>query len=74
MNQDDVARCAALRESMRPLDDEMARIDDIRASGGLTDELRERYREIDAQYDVLFDGLCDADPTIEVRILAGEIV
>jgi hypothetical protein len=74
MTNEDHARCAVLREQMKPLDDEMARIDDIRANSGLTEQEAARYRAVDGEYDQLFNELCDADPTIEVRILAGEII
>jgi hypothetical protein len=69
-----IARCVVLRECMKPLGDEMDRLDAVRANGGLSEEQAGQYRRIDAVYDRLFDQWCDADPAIPTRILAGEII
>ena len=63
MSTTNIERCAELREHMRPLGDELDRLDAIRAGNGgqWTDREAAQYREIDAQYDVLFGELFDLD-------------
>jgi len=66
MNQDDVARCAALRESMRPLGDRLDELDNIRAANGgqWTGEQAVQYRLVDSMYQTYFDELFDLDPAV----------
>jgi hypothetical protein len=60
-NQESQERCGELRESMRPLGAKLDELDALRAANGgqWSEEQAARYQEIDAEYDKLFDQLCD---------------
>jgi len=61
MSNSNIRRCVELRKCMKPLGDQLDALDAIRAANGgrWSDEQSARYREIDADYDRLFDQLCD---------------
>lgn len=56
-----IQRCDELRERMKPLGEQLDELDNIRAAAGgrWSDEQAGQYRQIDAEYDKLFDQLCD---------------
>jgi hypothetical protein len=60
------ARCVELRQCLEPLGDQLDELDTIRAAQGghWTAEQAERYRAIDAAYEVFFGELFDLDEAV----------
>ena len=61
MSNSNIRRCVELRKCMKPLGDQLDALDAKRAASGgyWSDEQASQYRRIDAEYDRLFDQLCD---------------
>jgi hypothetical protein len=66
MSTTNIERCAELREHMKPLGDELDRLDAVRAANGgrWTGEQAAQYRQIDSMYQTYFDELFDLDSAV----------